>query len=246
MMGNPSNDEIIAAWSAAASAHADDFGDEGDEPRRLLLNPAIFALLGEPRGQRVLDAGCGQGYLARMLARRGAHVIGVEPAAGWYALAVARERAEPLGITYLQADLSTFCAADAGLDPFDAVIANMVLMDIPDDAAAIRACVAALRPGGSLIVSLLHPCFEEETAAWERQGYVAVREYLADYALPQTFAVRFHRPLSRSLNLLSEAGCVLRRVVEPGLGGEFAGRGAWYDRNIRVPSYLILHATREA
>ncbi len=244
MTTKPSNDEMIAAWSAAAGAHAGDFGEEGDEPRRLLLNPAIFALLGEVRGQRILDAGCGQGYLARMLARRGARVTGVEPAAGWYTAAVARERAEPLGITYLQADLSAFSAVDAGLDPFDAVIANMVLMDIPDDAAAIRACVAALRPGGSLIVSLLHPCFEEETASWEGQRYVAVREYLADFALPQSFAVRFHRPLSHYLNLIAEAGCVLRRVVEPGLGGEFAGRGAWYDRNRHVPSYLVLHATR--
>src|SRR5579871_4564556 len=112
---------MIAAWSAAASAHADDFGEEGDEPRRLLLNPAIFEMLGDVRGHRILDAGCGQGYLARMLARRGARVTGVEPAAGWYAIATERERAEPLGITYLQADLSAFSVADAGLDPFDAV-----------------------------------------------------------------------------------------------------------------------------
>lgn len=82
MSDKPTNDDIIAAWSAAANAHADGFGEEGDEPRRLLLNPAIFAMLGKVRGQRILDAGCGQGYLARLLAQRGARVVGVEPAAG--------------------------------------------------------------------------------------------------------------------------------------------------------------------
>lgn len=244
MDNKPDNDDIISAWSAAASGHADDFGEEGDEARRLLLNPTIFAMLGDVRGRRVLDAGCGQGYLARMLARRGAAVVGVEPAAGWYEAAVARERAEPLGITYLRADLSTFAAGDAGFTLFDVVVANMVLMDIADDAAALRSCVAALRAGGDLVVSLTHPCFEEETAAWGRQGYVAVREYLADYVVPQTFSVRFHRPLSHYLNLLIEAGCMLRWIEEPRLGAQWAGRGTWYDRNQQVPSYLVMHATR--
>lgn len=244
MSDKPTNHEIIAAWSAAADRHRDDFGEEGDEPRRLLLNPAIFSQLGEVRELRILDAGCGRGYLARLLARRGAQVVGVEPAAGWYAAAVARERAAPLGITYLGADLSTFSAADAGLAPFDAVVVNMVLMDIPDDAAAIRNCVAALRPGGSLIITLSHPCFEEETAAWERQGYVAVPEYLAEYTVPQAFSVRCHRPLSHYLNLLIEAGCTLRRIEEPGLGAEWTGHGAWYERNQHVPSYVVIHATR--
>lgn len=244
MSDKPTNDDIIAAWSAAANAHADSFGEEGDEPRRLLLNPAIFAMLGEVRGQRILDAGCGQGYLARLLAQRGARVVGVEPAAGWLEIARARERAAPLGITYLQADLSSFSAMDAGLEPCDAVVANMMLMDIPEDAAAIRNCVAALRPGGTLIVTLTHPCFEEETAAWKRQGFVAVREYLADYTVPQAFSVRSHRPLNHYLNLLIQTECVLRRIEEPGLGSQWADRGAWYERNQHVPSYVVIHATR--
>lgn len=243
-MGNPGNDDIITAWSAAAADHLDDFDDEGDMPRRLLLNPAIFALLGEVRGRRILDAGCGQGYLARLLARRGAHVTAVEPAANWYAAALARERAEPLGIHFLRADLSTFSASEAGLVPFDTVVANMVFMDIPDDTAAIRNCVDALRPGGSLIFSLTHPCFEEETAAWEGQNYVAVREYLADYTVPQAFSMRFHRPLAHYLNLVAGAGCVLRQVVEPRLDAAWASHGGWYARNTHVPSYLVVHATR--
>jgi protein-L-isoaspartate O-methyltransferase len=35
-------------------------------------------MLGNVRGQRILDAGCGHGYLSRMLAARGAQVTGVE------------------------------------------------------------------------------------------------------------------------------------------------------------------------
>lgn len=97
------------------------FDPEGDAARRVLLNPHIFRLLGDITGAAVLDAGCGQGYLARMLAGRGARVTGLEPAEAPYQYAVAREHDHPQGICYLQADLSE---AD-GLDgQFDAVAAH--------------------------------------------------------------------------------------------------------------------------
>ncbi len=233
------NRAVIAAW-AAATDHLDDFGEEGDFTRQHLLNPAIFTLLGSVKGRAILDAGCGQGYLCRLLARRGARVTGVEPATPWYQTAVERERHDPLGITYLQADLSTLEAPGR----FDAVVANMVLMDIPAYEAAIHRCVAALVPGGDFIFSLSHPCFEEPSAAWAGKGHVAVSEYLAEYTIPQTFSPRFHRSLSRYLDHVLDAGCRLRRIVEPSLDEEWARLGPAYERNVHVPSVIVVHATK--
>ena len=238
-MDDVDNHAVIAAW-AAATDHLNDFGEEGDFTRQHLLNPAIFALLGPVEGRAILDAGCGQGYLCRLLARRGARVTGVEPATPWYQAAVERERQEPLGITYLQADLSIMEA----LRPFDAVIANMVLMDIPAYEAAIQRCVATLAPGGDFIFSLSHPCFEESSLAWPGKECVAVRKYLAEYTIPQTFSPRFHRPLSDYLNHMTDAGCVLRHIVEPRLGEEWAHLGPAYGRNVHVPSVIVVHATK--
>lgn len=242
-MTNPTNEDAIQAWNAAG-AHVNDFGPEGDVPRQLLLNPAIFAQLGDVAGRRILDAGCGQGYLARLLARRGARVTGVELATTWLAAARAHEQAEPLGITYVQADLAAFDPADHGLPPFDAVVANMVLIDIPDDVPAIHRCLAALKPGGSFVFTLAHPCFEDTADDWARDGALTVRAYLADYAIAQTFGQRFHRPLSHYLNATIAAGGVLRAIVEPRLDDAWAAHGPWYARNTRVPSYLVVHATR--
>ncbi len=238
-MDDVDNRAVIAAW-AAATDHLDAFGEEGDFTRQHLLNPAIFALLGSVEGRAILDAGCGQGYLCRLLARRGARVTGGEPATPWYQAAVERERRAPAGITYLQADLSTMKA----LGPFDAVIANMVLMDIPAYEAAIQRCVASLAPGGDFIFSLSHPCFEESSPTWAGKEYVAVREYLAEYTIPQTFSPRFHRPLSRYLNHVTDAGCVLRHLVEPQLGEEWARLGPAYTRNVHVPSVIVVHTTK--
>jgi hypothetical protein len=60
--------------------------------------------------------------------------------------------------------------------------------------------VAALKSTGLLIISLLHPCFDEASAAWSTKGYVEVREYFQERAVPQTYGVVLHRTLSTYLN----------------------------------------------
>jgi SAM-dependent methyltransferase len=121
-MRKPTNADAIAAWSEYPSDLIDSYGEAGDLIRQHLLNPTIFSLLGEVRDKRILDAGCGQGYLCRLLARQGARMTGVEPAEPFYRYAIRREEQEWLGIDYVQADLSIWTPP---ADPFDAVIANM-------------------------------------------------------------------------------------------------------------------------
>ncbi len=238
-MSELTNAEVIRAWATSDSTRA--FGEEGDFARQHLLNPAIFALLGDALPEKaILDAGCGQGYLCRMLARKGARMTGIEPADSLYCTALQREQDEPLGITYLQHDLSTFTSVQS---IYDVVVANMVFMDIPDYQAAMRNCIAALKPGGDFIFSLLHPCFEEPGSEWLPKGYVEVREYLSEYSKPQTFGYLFHRPLSSYLNLVIQAGCTLRQIIEPQLGQEQA-RQLGNARDVHVPSFIVIHAVR--
>jgi len=239
-MKDLTNADVIKAYADIPRQVIEDFGEEGDLVRTYLLNPTMFALLGEVSGKRVLDAGCGQGYLCRLLAKKGAHVTGLEPADAFYAYACQREQAELLGIRYLQADLSTW---EPVPDTFDAVIANMVLMDIPDYLPALHACVAALKRGGQLLLSLLHPCFEEPGAAWKGKGYVEVRNYFRERAVPQRYGSFIHRPLSTYLNSVIEAGCTIQCIIEPQLEESIAQQ---YDaeRYYDVPGYLIISAVK--
>lgn len=239
-MREVTNSEIIDAWSDATN-DAIAFGEEGDFAHKYLLNPAIFALLRNLEGMRVLDAGCGQGYLSRMMARRGAMVTGIEPAAALRQYAVERELTERLGISYRQEDLSSLSKFDTG---FDAVVAHMVFMDIPDYESAVANCIAALKPGGDFVFSLLYPCFEEPSSEWPRKGCVEVREYLAEYATHQRFGSLFHRPLSSYINLVIREGCILQQMVEPRLSPELAVQDESYERNVHVPSFIVIHARK--
>ncbi len=242
-MTNITNKEVIAGWANASQEDAERHGDEGDFARQHLLNPALFALVGKVAGKKILDAGCGQGYLCRILARQGAIVTGVEPAEVWYRYALEQEQRKSLGITYLQEDLSLFTSHK---NTFDIVIANMVFMDIPDYETAVHNCIATLKTGGNFIFSILHPCFEESAREWNKKGYVEVRDYLKDYTIRDGYAGAFHRPLSSYLNLVIEAGCVIQRVVEPQLSEEVVQHhGIEHARNAYVPQFLIVAATKQ-
>lgn len=182
--------------------------------KRHLVNPVLLRLLGDVRGRRVLDAGCGNGYFSRMLAERDAHVVGVEPAERQYAFAREKDAELGQGIAYVRADLARL--PDLG-GPFDAVVCSMVLMAIPDWKPAMRACVQALRPGGLFVFGLVHPAFEQLYGTWREHGEYRVRRYLEEYEIAGRDASDFHRPISTYLNELASLDCQLREVVEPGL-----------------------------
>lgn len=239
-MADISNKDVIQAWSNVPVELVESFGDEGDMIRKYLLNAALFGLLGDVNNKLILDAGCGQGYLSRLLARKGALVTGIEPAGVWYTYALHREQAEPLGIRYLQADLSLWEPEE---ETFDYVVANMVFMDIPDYFAALQNCVMALKRGGGLIFSLLHPCFEESGSTWEGKGFVEVEEYFSERVVAQRYGHFFHRTLGKYLNSVIQAGCSIQQIVEPRMDEAVAIRYR-AERYTHVPGYLVIFARK--
>ncbi|HET8840060.1 MAG TPA: class I SAM-dependent methyltransferase [Ktedonobacteraceae bacterium] len=239
-MEDITNAQAIASWSTIPQSLAETFGEEGDLVRQTLLNPAIFALLGDVKGKTILDAGCGQGYLSRLLAKKGANVTGIEPSEVFYAYATGREQAEQLGITYIQADLSTWNCTPR---QFDYAVANMVFMDIPAYLPALANCVTALKPSGGLLLSLLHPCFEESGEAWRTKGFVEVQDYFRERPVKQRYGYFIHRTLSTYLNSIIQAGCILQQVIEPRLEQALAIQND-AERYWSVPGYIILFATK--
>lgn len=236
--GNP---DTADAYSALDDAFHAGWGAEGDAGRRMLLNPTILRMIGDVQGRRVLDAGCGNGYLSRLLARRGAGVVGVDSASGPLSYARRLEQEEPLGIEYLQMDLSRL--GDFG-GPFYAVVANMVFLDIPEWRSALASCVDALEGGGVLVYSLTHPVWVPgRYDEWVAKGHVEVSEYLNEYEQVVSVGVNFHRPLSAYVNETIRLGCDLLELAEPRLLPEQMESA---DQAIftRIPNFVVVAARR--
>ncbi len=85
-----------ANWNTNAVRSDATYDDDGDRNRRYQSDEPMLALLGNVRGEAVLDVGSGNGYLCRKLARQGARMTGVELSDEFLRLAGEREAREPV------------------------------------------------------------------------------------------------------------------------------------------------------
>ena len=121
-------------------------------------------------GQRVLEAGCGEGYGAALLARHAREVVGVDYDAT--ALALARRRHQADNLEYRTVDLLELAARAPG--EFDAVTNFQVVEHLEDPAPFLDAVARCLRPGGVLILTT-----PNRPASVSENPY-HVHEYVAD------------------------------------------------------------------
>jgi 2-polyprenyl-6-hydroxyphenyl methylase / 3-demethylubiquinone-9 3-methyltransferase len=105
--------------------------------------------------QRVLDVGCGGGILADAMARKGAHVLGIDLAAK--ALKVAQLHAlEAQTPRVRYQEISAEQLADEQPGQFDVVTCMEMLEHVPDPASVVRACANLVKPGGWVFFSTLN------------------------------------------------------------------------------------------
>jgi SAM-dependent methyltransferase len=211
---------------------------------------SLLELIGDVADQRVCDLACGQGLVARELARRGARVIGIDLSAKLLEIARRDEANEPLGISYQQDDAQAL--ATIGGVQFDGVACNLALMDIPDLVACLRSVARVVRPGGWFVFSITHPCFQTPSSGWRSddadgpgrivRGYFAEGHWRSDN--PDGVRGRvgaYHRTLGTYLNTLADAGFAPERLIEPRVTGVFAERLPGHHE---VPALLAVRARR--
>ncbi len=220
--------DIIAEWYDAQVRDRD-----GLLPFHELAIGALLELAGEVRGREACDLACGQGIVARELARRGARVTGVDLAERLLEIARREEAKAPLGIVYRRDDAQTLATLpDAG---FDVVVCNLALMDIPRLEGVVTAVRRVLRGDGIFVFSVTHPCIVPPGSWWtiatEGGPGRHVRGYFSEgYSVPpHAPGVRgrvgtYHRTLATYLNTFARAGFVLERVAEPRAAGDAAER----------------------
>src|SRR5579883_647242 len=215
---------------------------------REVILPNVLAMVGEVQGQEICDLACGQGWIARELARRGAHVTGLDLADNLLAMAQQHETQEPLGITYLHGDAQN--GEPLADQSFDGALCIMALMNIDDIRAAFQTTRRILKPGGWFAFAITHPCFQTPHASWFTMDDGSVKRVVDGYfderiwTSSNPHGVRglvgeHHRMLSTYLNTLASAGFALERTLEPLATGE---RARQEPGNQGVPSLLLVRA----
>jgi len=249
-------DDAIKRWDRNAVSWHQFFG-ANDPNRRDLLDPIVLEILGDISGKRILDAGCGEGYLSRKLAQLGAKVTGVELSQGMLSFALEEQTKEPLNITYHHADITSLpFLPDRS---FDVVITNNVIQDVEDYKGAFREFSRLLQPGGTYLQIINHPCFATPVWGWVRDTngnrlYRKVDYYFKRGPFPVEWrpetgmepTIHWHRTLGDLVNALISSGFRITKLIEP------EPTELWFslhpksaEGDSRIPDFLILVCNRE-
>ncbi|MGH2615735.1 MAG: class I SAM-dependent methyltransferase [Thermomicrobiales bacterium] len=226
-------DEVRRIWDAKAAFWDERMG-EGNQFQLELIGPAVEQLLELRPDERVLDIGCGNGVFSRRLARLGAHVVAIDYSARF--LELARARSADLGerIDYRLVDATDEGQLLAlGEGRYDALVCNMVLMDMPVIDPLVRAAPRLMAPGGRFVVAVPHPAFNSNAVSLGAElgdssdgmvttHFVKLTDYLdvpagkgsgmPDEPEPHWY---FHRPLHQLLGAFFQVGFVLDGLEEP-------------------------------
>lgn len=253
--------QISRAWDRLACEWTDHYTEYGDLNRQHVIDPVIFRLTGSVKGLTILDAGCGNGYLCRLLAKKGAKVVGVDISSEFIQMAKWKEKESPLGITYF---LGSICDMSLCQDrAFDIAISNLALMDLPDLDKAMRELHRVLKRNGRLVFSIMHPCFADPPVhGWVRTPLDTERKedriyWKVDRYFDRTMEIwrlsaegpplySFHRPLSEYIKTLLGQGFSITDFEEPippkkAVVQHFREFGDEYKR---IPWFLIIGAKK--
>ena len=174
-------EEIREFWAEQARAHGESSAASWSDHRVIELEIAATGAHVRP-GDRVLDAGCANGYSSARYAALGAHVVGIDYVPQMVASAESRRQALEADVAsrleFRVGDIQSLEFAGAS---FDAVVATRVIINLPswdEQLLALRECLRVLRSGGVLLLS------EATEQGWRRLNALRAEWGLADIPMP--------------------------------------------------------------
>jgi 2-polyprenyl-3-methyl-5-hydroxy-6-metoxy-1,4-benzoquinol methylase len=219
-------------FAAAFERHAEDSAYNAHYDR-----PAMLRLLGDVRGLRVLDVGCGPGFYAEALADGGASVTAFDASPELVRRARLRvgSRAD-VRVWDLEQPLTWLPD-----EHFDVALMALVLHHIDDRAQALSEISRVLRRGGRLVLSTTHP-----TSDWMLLGGSYFDRGLVEETWQADWHVTYWRqPLEAWCQEFFDAGFLIERLVEP---RPAATMGERYpddrDRLERSPGFIAFSLVR--
>jgi ubiquinone/menaquinone biosynthesis C-methylase UbiE len=209
---------ILNEWDNASKEWIESI--KMNQVRTNILIPETLRMLGDIKGKKILDLGCGEGGYSRLYASKGAMVTGVDYSENL--IHEANNQNQNNKIEYYVRDA---CFLEGIEDKnFDFVVSAMCLIAVENLEAAVNEAYRVLKPGGELIISILHPCFGFKE--YFNEG--AYQEILTEhFGKPITF---WHKTLSNTINCFLNVGFNLRLLHEPQFSND----------NSQIPKLLLL------
>jgi SAM-dependent methyltransferase len=240
--------DITAAWNRfAAEYQVDaqlpvDVAHYGPD----IPTEAELRLLGDLRGRRVLELGCGGAQCSIAFAKQGATAIGVDISAAQLAYARQLCEAEEVKVELRHGDLADLAFLRA--DSIDLVFSAYAFGYVEDLNRVFRQVHRVLKVGAPLVFSLQHPAYSmiDDDAD---PGLLVRRSYFDRSPIEFKWGgidfVSYHHTFADLYMGLNRASYRVDLILEPEpIFGAPRGH-LWRDPMIHVPRTLIIRARKE-
>ena len=211
--------------------------------------PVVRDMIPDLSGKRVIDLGCGFGWVSRWMRENGAaSVRGYDVSSNM--IARAREDTDDALIEYVIADLETLELPEASCD---FAFSSLTFHYIENFVRLSRTVHGALTPGSWFVFTIEHPIFmaaahphwtedEDGRKTWPVNRYAIEGERRTDWFAKGV--VKRHRTMATTLNTLIEAGFSIRRVAEFAPSAEQITEKPELAEELERPMILMIAAQR--
>jgi 2-polyprenyl-3-methyl-5-hydroxy-6-metoxy-1,4-benzoquinol methylase len=198
------------SWESNATAWTAAVREQRIPSRRAGADAAIVAACSGRDARRVLDVGCGEGWLARAIAREPCHVLGIDGSAGL----IAQAAALPVpGASFAAVSYETLIRdAQAVAGPWDLIVCNFALLGDPLS-PLLGALAQRLAPDGRILIQTVHPWTAMGDGPYEC-GWREEQFQGFGVAFPATMPWYF-RTLASWHRELEDAGLMMHAMEEP-------------------------------
>jgi 2-polyprenyl-3-methyl-5-hydroxy-6-metoxy-1,4-benzoquinol methylase len=202
-MSDERTEQLRRSWIANAASWSASVREKKIESRRVATDAAILDAIDALQPRRVLDLGCGEGWLSRALASRGIAVTGVDASPELV------RAANEAGIGSFHALSYEDLARDPAIlgETFDVIVANFSLMEEKLE-PLLRAIRALLQPDGAFVIQTVHP----GDAAEEQWRVETFSAFEGDWPEPMPW---FFRSRASWIRLLTDSGFAVHDIREP-------------------------------
>lgn len=213
--------------------------------------PALFSMMPDLKGKKVLDLGCGFGEHCRQFVDRGAEkVVGIDISEKMLEVAKV-ENGDPK-ITYLNMPMEDI---DGLQETFDIVISSLAFHYVEDFEGVIKKIHSLLKESGIFIFSQENPLCTCHSGGdrWTRdENGNKLHLNLADYGVEGERKTvwfvddvkKYHRTFSTIVNALIEAGFTIEKMMEPLPTEELLEKYPDYRDLFHKPDFLLIRVRR--
>jgi 2-polyprenyl-3-methyl-5-hydroxy-6-metoxy-1,4-benzoquinol methylase len=196
---------IIDSWHKNAASWIIAIQEQQIESRKLVTDRSIVNAVASQSGKKVLDLGCGEGWLTRELTALGMNVMGTD------IIPVLIERAR---LNCQRFELISYSEIASGklAEKFDVVVANFSLLGHESVDSLFRSIRLFLNPHGTFIVQTLHPLLACGNFTYVDSWRSAVCDGFNDDFTPAPW---YFRTLATWVQLYTTNGLSIVEIREP-------------------------------